>query len=130
MEVSAQASAQMIRVTEDVEILLPLIMTRPARMLTCSNAVPANAAAHGPRLARERRGVAIPMKISARNNIRGTIKSVTAGAVNTEVVIEVAKGVELTSVITKASAERLGLRAGMSAYAVIKASDVMIGVDD
>lgn len=73
---------------------------------------------------------AVAMKISARNTIQGTIKSITPGAVNTEVVIEVAEGVVLTSVITKASAERLGLRVGSSAHAVIKASDVMIGVDD
>ena len=69
------------------------------------------------------------MKISARNTLAGTIKSVTPGAVNSEVVIELSSGVELVSVITNASAQRLGLRAGANAYAVIKASDVMIGVD-
>ena len=69
------------------------------------------------------------MNISARNVIRGRIKSVHPGAVNTEVVIEVAPGVDVASVITKSSAERLGLKVGMSAFAVIKASDVMVGVD-
>jgi len=61
--------------------------------------------------------------------VEGTIKSVTPGAVNSEIVIEVASGIELISVITNASAQRLGLRPGAKAYAVIKASDVMIGTD-
>ena len=68
------------------------------------------------------------MKISARNILKGKIKKVEHGAVNTEVTIELSGGTEVTSVITKASAERLGLKVGGSAYAVIKASDVMIGV--
>lgn len=69
------------------------------------------------------------MKISARNQLKGTVKSVTHGAVNSEVVIEVAPGVEITSVITKASAEALGLVAGSTAYAVVKASNVMIATE-
>lgn len=69
------------------------------------------------------------MKISARNTFKGTVKSVTEGAVNSEVVIEIAPGIEITSIITKASAERLGLSVGSEAYAVIKASDVMTAVD-
>ena len=70
------------------------------------------------------------MKISARNTLSGTIKSIEMGAVNNEVTIELAPGVVLTSVVTKASCERLGLKVGDSAYAFIKASSVMIGVDD
>ncbi|AVT50071.1 TOBE domain-containing protein [Shewanella baltica] len=70
------------------------------------------------------------MKISARNTLSGTIKSIEMGAVNNEVTIELAAGVVLTSVVTKASCERLGLKVGDSAYALIKASSVMIGVDD
>ncbi|AEG11973.1 molybdenum-pterin binding protein [Shewanella baltica OS183] len=70
------------------------------------------------------------MKISARNTLSGTIKSIEMGAVNNEVTIELAPGVVLTSVVTKASCERLGLEVGDSAYALIKASSVMIGVDD
>jgi molybdopterin-binding protein len=69
------------------------------------------------------------MEISARNVLGGTVKSVTAGAVNTEVVIEIAGGTEVVSIITKESAERLGLEAGKEIYAVIKASDVMIATD-
>jgi molybdopterin-binding protein len=69
------------------------------------------------------------MKISARNVLSATVKSVTPGAVDTEVVVELAPGIEIVSIITKTSAESLGLKAGGKAYAVIKASNVMIGID-
>lgn len=69
------------------------------------------------------------MKISARNQLKGTVKSVNHGAVNSEVVIEIAPGVEVTSIITKSSAESLGLAPGSTAYAVIKASNVMVAAE-
>lgn len=69
------------------------------------------------------------MQISARNHLRGTVKNVVPGAVNTEVTIELPGGVEVVSIITKDSAERLGLVTGKEVYAVIKASDVMVAVD-
>jgi molybdopterin-binding protein len=69
------------------------------------------------------------MKISARNSIKGTVKKVVPGAVNTEVILEIAPGVEIASIITKESAENLGVAEGKEAYAIIKSSDVMIGVD-
>lgn len=69
------------------------------------------------------------MKLSARNVIKGRVKTVTPGAVNVEVVIEISPGVEVVSIITKASAESLGLAPGKEAYAVVKASSVMIAVD-
>jgi molybdopterin-binding protein len=69
------------------------------------------------------------MEISARNSLKGTIKQVVPGAVNTEVTLEVAPGVEVVSVITKSSAEKLGLTEGKEVYAVIKATDVMLAVD-
>ncbi len=69
------------------------------------------------------------MEISARNTLKGTIKSIVSGAVNSEITLEVALGVEVVSIITKSSAERLGLSEGKTAYAVIKASDVMIATD-
>ena len=69
------------------------------------------------------------MKISARNILKGTVKSVEHGAVNSEVVIELQGGHEIVSVITKNSAETLGLSVGKEAYAVIKASEVMIATD-
>jgi molybdopterin-binding protein len=69
------------------------------------------------------------MKISARNILKGTVKSVEHGAVNSEVVIELPGGTEVVSIITKKSAEGLGLASGKSVFAVIKSSDVMIAVD-
>ena len=70
------------------------------------------------------------LKLSARNILKGTVKAVTHGAVDSEVVIELSPGVEIVSIITKSSAENLGLTVGGSAYAVIKAPNVIIGVDD
>ena len=66
------------------------------------------------------------MKISARNVLKGRVKSVAIGAVNAEVVIEVVGGTEIVSIITKASAEELGLKKGSEVYGVIKASNVMV----
>jgi len=69
------------------------------------------------------------MKLSARNVVKGTVKSVTHGAVNSEVVLELQGGATLVAIITKHSAEDLKLAAGSEAYAVIKASNVIIAVD-
>jgi molybdopterin-binding protein len=69
------------------------------------------------------------MKISARNVLKGKVKQVTPGAVNTEVIIELPGGQEIVSVITRHSAEELGLTVGTEVYAVIKASNVMLMVD-
>ena len=69
------------------------------------------------------------MKISARNTLRGTVKRLTHGAVNSEVVIALPGGTEVVAIITKQSAESMGLTEGREAYAVIKASDVMVGVE-
>ena len=69
------------------------------------------------------------MKISARNLIKGTISSINHGVVNTEVMLEIGDGQQLTSVITKSSAEKLELEIGKPVYAVIKASNVMLALD-
>ena len=69
------------------------------------------------------------MKLSARNILKGKVKKVTAGAVNSEIVLELSGGAEVVSIITKESAQNLGLAPGKVAYAIIKASNVMIGVD-
>jgi len=69
------------------------------------------------------------MKLSARNVLPATIKAITPGAVDSEVVVELALGIEIVSIITKKSAEKLGLKPGAKAYAIVKASNVMIGVD-
>jgi len=69
------------------------------------------------------------MKISAKNILKGTIKSITMGPVNAEIDIELPGGDLITSIITHSSAEELHLAVGSTAYAVIKASNVMVGVD-
>lgn len=69
------------------------------------------------------------MKISARNVLRGRVKEIKTGAVNDEVTIELPGGTEIVSVITRSSAESLGLAEGKEVYAVIKASSVMIATD-
>ncbi|NUO10298.1 MAG: TOBE domain-containing protein [Candidatus Brocadia sp.] len=69
------------------------------------------------------------MKISARNILKGKVKEVKHGMVDTEVDIELPGGAEIVSVITKHSAETLKLAKDKEVYAVIKASNVMIMVD-
>lgn len=69
------------------------------------------------------------MKLSARNVLKGKVKSVQTGAVNSEVILELPDGSEIVSVITNSSAENLGLQSGKEAYAVIKASNVMVATD-
>lgn len=69
------------------------------------------------------------MKISARNVLKGKVKQVKHGVVNTEVIVELPGGAEIVSIITKESAENLKLAKGKAVYAVIKASNVMIAVD-
>jgi len=69
------------------------------------------------------------MKISARNMLKGKIKQIKTGAVNSEVIIEISGGETIVSVITKESVESLGLKVGKEVYAIIKASNVMVGVE-
>jgi molybdopterin-binding protein len=69
------------------------------------------------------------MKLSARNVIKGKVVQVTKGAVNSEVLLELPGGTQVVSIITNSSVETLGLGEGKQAYAVIKASNVMVAVD-
>ena len=69
------------------------------------------------------------MQVSARNALKATVKKVVDGAVNTEVTLEIAPGVEVTAIITKSSAEKLQLQEGKQAYAIIKSSDVIVAID-
>jgi molybdopterin-binding protein len=69
------------------------------------------------------------MRISARNILKGKVKTLKTGAVNDEIVVELPGGSEIVAIITKSSAEGLGLAPGKEVYAIIKASNVMIGVD-
>jgi molybdopterin-binding protein len=66
------------------------------------------------------------MEISARNQLPGTVKSVTLGGVMSEVVVDVA-GYEVVSAITRTSAERLNLQVGDQVTVIIKSTEVMIG---
>ncbi|BAY64512.1 TOBE domain-containing protein [Calothrix brevissima NIES-22] len=67
-----------------------------------------------------------PLKVSSRNILKGVVKRVITGAVNTEVTLEIVHKVELTSMITRVSAEELDLKEGTEAYAVIKSNDIVI----
>ncbi|MBB6486417.1 molybdopterin-binding protein [Rhizobium lusitanum] len=69
------------------------------------------------------------MKISARNRLRGKVVEVTKGATTAHVRIDIGNGSIVTSSITNEAVDELGLTVGSSAYAVIKASDVMVAVD-
>ena len=69
------------------------------------------------------------MKLSARNVLKGKVLKVTKGAVNAEVLLELPGGVQVVSIITNNSVESLELTEGKEAYAVIKASNVMVAVD-
>ena len=69
------------------------------------------------------------MKISARDVIKGKVKKVFHGAVNSEITIALPGGAEIVSVITKSSAKSLRLAKGKGAYAIIKATNVMVAVD-
>lgn len=69
------------------------------------------------------------MELSARNTLKGKVVKLTPGAINTEVQIQLPGGDLVVSIITKESAQRLGLVEGKEAYAVIKASNIMIAVN-
>jgi molybdopterin-binding protein len=69
------------------------------------------------------------MKISARNSLSGTVRKIELGAVNAEITLEIAPGIHIVSIITKDAVADLGLKVGQRAYAIIKASSVMVGVD-
>jgi molybdopterin-binding protein len=67
--------------------------------------------------------------ISARNVLKGKVVRVVRGAVNSEVTIELPGGTEIVSIITNHSVDTLNLEAGKEAFAVIKASNVMVAID-
>lgn len=66
------------------------------------------------------------MELSARNSLRGVVKSVKLGAVMAEVVVDVS-GQEVVAAITRSSVERMNIKEGDQVYAVVKATEVMIG---
>jgi molybdopterin-binding protein len=69
------------------------------------------------------------MKISARNILKGEVVKIVHGSVNSEVTIELPGGTRIVSIITNSSVENLALTEGKQAFAIIKASNVMVGVD-
>lgn len=69
------------------------------------------------------------MKISARNQIPGTVKMMMKGPVSTDVILSIAGGNEIVSSITTHFAEKLNLREGSKVYAIVKASEVIVGID-
>ncbi|HVZ00612.1 MAG TPA: molybdopterin-binding protein [Dongiaceae bacterium] len=70
------------------------------------------------------------MKLSARNVIKGKIVEVKKGKTTSHVRLQIASGTVVTASITNEAVDELKLKKGQSAYAVVKASDVMIAVDD
>lgn len=69
------------------------------------------------------------MKLSARNNLKGKVVGLKEGMVNVEVDIEIDGGAVITSIITKESCKNLNLEVGKTAYAIMKASAIMVAVD-
>jgi molybdate transport system regulatory protein len=69
------------------------------------------------------------MRLSARNQLRGTITSIELGAVMATVTLRLDGGQQVSAAVTRASVEELGLTVGAPATAVIKSTEVMIGVD-
>ncbi|MCL3883957.1 TOBE domain-containing protein [Marivita sp. GX14005] len=69
------------------------------------------------------------MKLSARNKLTGTVTGIDKGAVNSTVQIDLGGATMVTAMITNASVEELGLEVGKTAYAIVKASDVIVGAD-
>lgn len=70
------------------------------------------------------------MKVSARNQLKGKIIKIQKGAVNSILTLDIGGGNTITSTISCAAVEELGLEVGSDAYALIKATSVMIGIDD
>ena len=70
------------------------------------------------------------MKISARNQLKGTVIEIQEGAVNGIVKLDIGGGNIISSTISMSAIQELGLKTGSTAYALIKATSVMLGVDD
>ncbi len=70
------------------------------------------------------------MKISARNVWKGRVKRVVHGVVNSEITVELPDGLEVAAIVTRGSAEQLGLKQGCDVSVIIKASDVLLAVEE
>ena len=69
------------------------------------------------------------MKLSARNVLKGKVKSIQNGAVNSEVIVQVPGGMEIVSIVPKTAAQNLQLKEGKEVYAIVKATNVILGTD-
>jgi molybdopterin-binding protein len=69
------------------------------------------------------------MRVSARNILQGKVTKIVTGPINAEVVVQLPGGQEVVAVVTASAVKNLGLREGMAASAIIKASNVMLGVE-
>jgi molybdopterin-binding protein len=70
------------------------------------------------------------MRLSARNNLKGVVKTIEEGLITSKVVIDLGNGNEIVSIISKDAIADLGLEVGKEAYAVIKSTEVIVGVAD
>jgi molybdopterin-binding protein len=70
------------------------------------------------------------MKLSARNQFKGTVVEISRGAVNDIVKIDIGGGNVMSATISDAAVKELGIEVGKEAYAVVKATSVMVGIDD
>jgi molybdopterin-binding protein len=109
------------------EVLRELVRCLESYQPTSSQATQAPATAgengHNPR-------ALAPFQVSARNLFQGSIIKLYKDGVNTEVTLEIAPNVTITSVITTGSAQRLGLKVGKVVFAMVKSSNVMIAVNE
>ncbi len=69
------------------------------------------------------------MRLSTRNQLKGTVSAISEGVTNTEVIISLPGGTQIVSVVTKGAVKTLELEVGKTAYALIKSSNVIIGID-
>ena len=69
------------------------------------------------------------MQLSTRNTLKGTIRKIEMGAINAEITLKISSEIEVVSIISKSSVERLKLVEGKEAYALIKATEVGIAID-
>lgn len=70
------------------------------------------------------------MKLSARNNLKGTVKSIDEGLITSKVVIDLGNGNEIVSIISKDAIADLKLEVGKEAFAIVKSTEVIVGVPD
>lgn len=69
------------------------------------------------------------MKISARNNLKGIVKSIEEGLITSKVVIDLGNGNEIISIISKDAISDLSLEVGKKAFAIVKSTEVIVGVE-